>query len=651
MAFRITLLGGLAAVLLAILVFRLWALQIISGDEYLSDALNNQVRTARVDGPRGTILDVRGRVLVRNKPGTIVRFWPGDVLEDRRSGMLRRLSRLLDVPVRDIEAEIDRVEGDPLSPAIVRAFVPEVQADFLLEHQDEFPGVEVVETELREYPFGSLASHILGYVGEISREELERLDPDTYEPGDRIGKTGIEFRYDQFLRGDTGTEEVRVDALGQIVRTRRETEKPVPGNAIRLTIDAGVQRAAEDALRRGIARVRFEDNQLLANGGAVVAIDPRNGAIRAIASNPDFDPAIWVGRRDPDDIARLGSRFENSPGLNRAIEGLYPPGSAFKPVTALAALSERNATGTAPLLTTDELVQCPPFMLVRDRVFRNWQERNTAMTLERALAESCDTYFYNLGLRFFNLPPERGSPLQFWARRMGFGEFTGIDVGPESDGLLPTPEWRRRTGTTAVDKIWKPGDSVLLSIGQGFLLVTPLQMARFYAMLANGGRLVEPHLVRQVEQPGSEPGDPTVLRAFAPLEPHDIGLDPHAISVVRDGLFKATHEDYGTSTSTFRDYAIPIAGKTGTAEKFVELPKGALGLEQTYVGNQDQAWWCGYGPATAEDEAELAVCVVIENGGLGGRAAAPVALEVFEAYFGERAAEQPGTGDVRGLTD
>ena len=651
MAFRIAVLGGLAATLLAILVFRLWALQIISGDEYLAEAQNNQVRTARVDGRRGTVLDVRGQVLVSNKPGTIVRLWPGDVPEDRLAAVVRRLSRLLNVPVPAIKAEIDRVQGDPLRPALVRAFVASPKADFILEHQDEFPGVEIVETDLREYPLGSVASHILGYVGEISSEELERLDSDAYRPGDRIGKTGIEFTYDQFLRGGTGIEEVRLNALGQIVRSRRETEKPVSGNAIRLTIDANVQRAAEEALRRGIARVRSEDDQLLANGGAVVAIDPRNGAIRAIASNPDFEPEIWVGRRDPEEIRRLGSRRENSPGLNRAIEGLYPPGSAFKPVTALAALSERNATGTAPLLTADELVQCRTAMVVAGQVFRNWQDRDAALTLDLALAESCDTYFYNVALRFFNLPPERGSPLQFWARRMGFGEFTGIDVGPESDGLLPTPEWRRRTGKTAVDRLWRPGDSVQLSIGQGFLLVTPLQMARFYALIANGGKLVEPHLVRQVEQPGPEPDTPTVLRAFAPIEPLDVGLDPRAIQIVREGLLQATHEDYGTSAKTFRDYSITIAGKTGTAEKFVEVPKGALGLEEKFVGNQDQAWWCGYGPAAPEEEAELAVCVVIENGGLGGKAAAPVALEVFEAYFGRRAPGTPETGDSRGLTD
>jgi penicillin-binding protein 2 len=241
------------------------------------------------------------------------------------------------------------------------------------------------------------------------------------------------------------------------------------------------------------------------------------------------------------------------------------------------------------------------------------------MTLTTALAISCDTYFYDVGLRFYQRPD---SPLQRWSKAMGFGRTTGIDVGPEESGLVPTPAWRRKTFKTEIDKIWTSGDSVQLAIGQGDLLVTPLQMTRAYAMIANGGKLVEPHLVKAVEEPRNEGEPPVVLRPYTPKPPRDLGIDPYALRVVQEGLFDATHASYGTSQATFGGFPVPIAGKTGTAEKFVRLPG--------FTGLRDQAWWCGYGPY---GKPEIAICALIENGGHGGESAAPVALKVFEKYF------------------
>ena len=650
---RVAVFGGLAVVLFAVLVFRLWALQVVSGDEYLAAAQENQVRTARVDGQRGTVVDVRGRPIVENTPGTIVQLWPADVPPERLDGVIRRLSELLDVKERRIRVQIDWLQGDPLTPIVVKRFVKEPKALYILENQDDFAGVLVEETEIRKYPQRQLAAHIVGYVGEISDEELEDSDADEYGLGDRIGKTGIERGYDRFLRGEPGLTEVRFNALGQTVTTRRELVAPTDGNRIKLTIDSELQAAAEKALRDGVERAReLNEDAWAAAGGAIVALDPRNGAIRAIVSYPDFDPSIWSGTREDNKIARLGSTIENLPGFNRALSGLYPPGSVFKPVTALAALSELNATAAAPLLAPDELIQCSSELKVAGSVFRNWQERDQALTLRQALAESCDTVFYDLGLRFFHLPEDRGSPLQFWARRMGFGEITGVDIGPEGGGLLPTPEWRIQHYRTAVDRLWKPGNSITLAIGQDDLLVTPLQMTRFYALLANGGKLVQPHIVAQVEQTGSDLDNPIVLRRFAPAVPREIGLDPDHIRTIQEGLFDATHESYGTSSSTFGGYPIPIAGKTGTAEKYQRLPKGYLESESVVEGLFDQAWWCGYGPADFEQAPELAVCVLVENGGLGGQAAAPIALEVFEAHFGiDLPDEEVGIGNVVGRTD
>jgi penicillin-binding protein 2 len=250
------------------------------------------------------------------------------------------------------------------------------------------------------------------------------------------------------------------------------------------------------------------------------------------------------------------------------------------------------------------------------------------MTLPEALAESCDTYFYRIGYDFYLRGSEGRARMQQWARTFGFGRVTGLDIGGEAEGLLPTPDWRKKTFETDWDKAWNPGDSIQLSIGQKDLLVTPLQMAAFYAMLANGGDIVTPHLVSDVEQPGAKGSPPVVLRRFAPSPPKPSGIDPAALNAVRDGLYLATHSSTGTSYGVFANYPVQISGKTGTAEKVVPLP----GYPSDHLENQ--SWWCGWGPS---DDAQLVVCALIENGGHGSTAAAPAALRVFERFFGEDA--------------
>jgi len=278
------------------------------------------------------------------------------------------------------------------------------------------------------------------------------------------------------------------------------------------------------------------------------------------------------------------------------------------------------------LISPFQTLQCTPKFEVHGQVFKNWDPfANEPMTLPQALGASCDTYFYNLGYSFYALPPDRGHPLQGWASRFGFGAPTGVDVGPEQDGLLPTPEWRQSTYTKKtdpccwqIDRLWKPGDSIQLAIGQKDLLVTPLQMVRFYSLIANGGKLVKPHVVEAVGKPSPR------MAPLNPPAPEPSNVDPSALAVVRDGLYRATHASYGTATAVFGNFPIAVAGKTGTAEKVVQPPGYARPLLQ------DQSWWCGYAPA---DKPEIAVCAVIENGGHGGTAAAPAALKVFEHYF------------------
>jgi penicillin-binding protein 2 len=471
---------------------------------------------------------------------------------------------------------------------------------------------------------------VLGHVGEISEEQLKARRGRGYRVGDKIGQAGIEAAYDGYLRGRPGEARMRVDSLGHPQSDLIPSTQARPGYSLRLTLDIRLQRAAERALEYGIA-LAHEDGEWAANGGAVVALDPRDGAVLAMASNPTYHPGVYVGRVERQALRRLvddeAAKEANYPALNRALEGVFPPGSTFKPVTALAALEEHLIQPYSPLA-------CTGSYLAYKQHFDNWDPYvNEAMTLPTALERSCDTYFYELGNMFYSLPKERGSPLQAWSSRFGFGQKSGIDLGPESSGLLPTPEWRR-AAFEGFDREWRPGFSIQLAIGQGDLLVTPLQMARFYALIANGGRLVTPHLAEAVEQPGDGRSPALVHRRFAPDPPLRAGVDPAALDVVKQGLYAATHGPYGTSSPVFSTFPVAIAGKTGTAEKVVELPG--------FVGLRDQSWWCGYGPAGAADTPEIVVCVVIENGGHGGTAAAPAALQVFEEYFGKESAGLAG---------
>jgi len=615
MALRLGIFGVLAIIVFCALFFRLWALQVISGDQYLADAQNNQIRSFRLQAQRGPIVDRDGDVLVTNMPGTLVQVWPAaleDVSYARRDAMLVRLSRVLGLRPKVVRAKVAKqLANDPLTPVTISADVGDRRAAFLLEHQTEFPGVQITETYLRRYEQGTIAAQILGYESEITAEQLDARQASTLAAGDRIGQTGIEAAYDSYLRGQPGLGQVYVDALGRVTSERQFSQMPESGDSIRLTIDDELQRTAEEALAFGV-RLAHDNGEWAANGGALVAMNVNTGEILALATNPTFDPSIYVGTVDEKDLRALG-KSGNYPAVNRAISGIYPPGSTFKPITALAALEER-------LLSAGEAVQCTGKEVIDGQTFMNWDPyKNEPMILATALANSCDTYFYDVALRFYRQPD---SPLQRWSKRMGFGAPTGVDLGPEEDGLVPTPEWRRRTFEEEIDKIWTSGDSVQLAIGQGDLLVTPRQMTRAYAMIANGGKLVEPHLVKAVEEPRNEGEPAVVLRPFTPKPPVDLNIDPYNLTTVQEGLFDATHASYGTSQSVFGAFPVPIAGKTGTAEKFVTLPG--------FQGLRDQSWWCGYGPY---GNPEIAVCALIENGGHGGEAAAPVALEVFEDYF------------------
>jgi penicillin-binding protein 2 len=642
LAFRIAILGAVILAAFGVLFFRLWALQVLSGPKYLDAARNNQLRSIPIDAQRGPLLDRNGKIIVGNRTTTAVRLWTGDLPKTwaGRLSELRRLSKVINVPVHEMVAELKKRGGDPATPVTVQESLHKPQIFYLSEHVRNFPGVRLTATYQRTYPYQSVAAQVLGTVGLISPDQYKALRRKGYGLGDKVGQGGVESAYDAYIRGKNGVAQYTVDALGRERIRARPVTSPTPGQALRLTIDVKLQRAAEAGLRVGInaAHASACTGCWASNGGAIVALDPRDGAILAMASNPTYQPSIF-SERNPKKLKPLldpkAARNANYPSVNRAIAGLYPAGSTFKPVTALAALEER-------LVTPYDAIPCTGVFYVRDKngnvipggKFKNWDPFvSEQMTLPTALGASCDTYFYELGLRFYTLPAARRHPFQEWAARFGFGAATGIDLPGELTGLLPTPEWRQATytpksdpGHWQVDRLWKPGDSIQLAIGQKDLLVTPLQMARFYALIANGGRLVRPHLAADVEEAaGTTTAPGRILHTFTPPPAPSVHLDPVYLDAVRSGLYEATHATYGTSTAVFGNFPVAIAGKTGTAEKHVVLP--------AYSGMMDQSWWCGYGPA---DNPKLVVCALIENGGHGGTAAAPAALKVFESYFNQK---------------
>jgi penicillin-binding protein 2 len=640
LARRVALLGALVVIGFVALLLRLWALQVLAGPQYAARATANQLRTVRVEAPRGPIEDRHGNILVTNEQVTAVELWPSGLpkVYSQRVRELRALADLTRVNVRQITRQIvqRRKSGDLLDPIVIRPEAPAPMLTYLEERAGAFPGVTLARSYIRKYPHGSLAAQLLGYVNEISPEQLQTLGKAGYAPGDEVGQSGVEGEFNTYLFGVPGTARVRVDSLGRPRSLQTLATPPQPGQTVRLTIDTGLQVAAQNALEYGIQRAK-NNKQWAADGGAIVAMSPRDGSILALASSPTYDPAVYTGRVTEHRLAAQGltaktALARNYPSLDRATDGTYPPGSTFKPVTAIAALQEH-------LIKPKALYPCTGTYTSPDdsahHVFHNWDPFvYQGMNLPTALAYSCDTYFYRAGNAFYELPPDRGQPLQKWARKFGFGRRTGVDVGPETGGLVPTIGWKHRLYTRKtdaccwrVDRLWKPGDSITLAIGQGNLLVTPLQMTRLYAAIANGGKLVTPHVLMDVEN-----ANRTIVPTTAPPAPRLIpGLDPAYVKDVQEGLLMGTHDTFGTSYGVFGNFPVPIAGKTGTAEKVVTPVPG-------YTHNESQSWWCGYGPA---NDPKLVVCAVIENGGEGGAAAAPAAERVFAKFFGVQA-RQPG---------
>ncbi|HEU4707026.1 MAG TPA: penicillin-binding protein 2 [Solirubrobacterales bacterium] len=607
LALRVAVLGGVAVAIFGVLFFRLWNLQVLSGDKYLTEAKNNRTREFKVIAPRGDILDREGNVIVDNRTSLALQLntakLPQDPAEERAE--LVRLGQLSHMSLKKVRKTIR--EGEEVAagaPVTLRQDVGFYLVAYVEEHQRGFPGVSVQRVFVRHYPHGTLAAHVLGNVGEINEEELKEARYKGLEPGDEVGKEGVEESYDKFLRGQSGLEKIQVDALGQPTPGGELFSKaPTPGESLKLTIDSEVQAAGEAALAsQGLP-------------GAFVTMNVNNGQILGLGSFPTFEPAELARPMTQAQVNAL-YRSESAPLADRATEGLYPTGSAFKIVTALAALENG-------VITPNTVINDPGQLCVGEECFENAEgAAYGALTLIPALQVSDDVFFYTLGLDMWET-----NDLQEWAHKLGIGRPTGIDIPVNTDGLLPSRHWRNqlfKAGET--ERPWSAGDNIQLATGQGDLQTNPLQMAVAYAALGNGGAIVTPHLGMEVEDAAGR-----VLREFDPKPRRKVHIDPGFRSDILEGLHEAAQSPGGTSDPVFGSFPVPVAGKTGTAER---------------PGHADQSWYCILAPYP---DPRIVTCVTIEEGGFGVQAAAPAAHTILEAYFHDQiAAESRESGEGSG---
>lgn len=601
-ALRVAVLGGIGLVMFAIIFLRLWYLGVLSGDRYLAEAQNNQVREFTVQAPRGEIFDRQGRSLVQNRTALELQVKPTELPRKRRrrQAVIERVSDVAGMSVEKIRREIRRQTRDlPASPVTLRRDVPYELVYFLRENQVRFPGVSVEQVYVRRYPQETLAAHLLGYVREVDADELESPRYESLGPGDMVGKEGVEFTYDGLLRGVNGASRVQVDARGKPTGRQLSEREPRAGSDLWMSIDASVQRAGEAALsRRGLP-------------GGFVAMDVRSGEVIAMGSHPSYDPAIFARPVVPQSLyEQLTSDATSAPITNRAIAGLYPSGSTFKPFTAIAALQSGN-------LTPERVINDPGSIRIGGITFSNaGGVAHGAVALPTALQVSSDVFFYTLGMEM-NEATDAGGALQEWLKKLGLGAPTGIDLLGEGAGLVPTPEWRNdlyRQGLT--DRPWSVGDNVNLSIGQGDLQVNPLQMAVGYAAIANGGNVVRPHVGMRAVDPSGR-----VIQEIDPAPRRQLDIDAGWQRSIMAGLRDAAMAPGGTSYGVFGGFPVEIAGKTGTAER---PPHG------------DQSWYVALAPYP---DPKYVVALTIEEGGFGADAAAPAVREVLTELLNVRPAK------------
>jgi penicillin-binding protein 2 len=659
LALRVAVLGFLAFAVFGVIFFRLWYLQVLSGDQYLAQARNNQSRTMRIPAPRGQIVDRNGTVLVENEVATVVQLEPDKLPEAERTAALtwgsqmtrwsrlpkkargarppmpgiatpalgrqyRRLGDVLGLSAQAIHQRVVRsLVLASYARVTLRTGVPASVRDYLLERHERFPGLVVERTYLRKYPRHQLAAQLLGTVGEIDPDQLGLKRFKGVQRGQVIGKDGIEWTYDRYLRGQDGQTRIIVDSLGRPKR-QYEAAKPQQGRTVRLSLDLGLQTAGQNALRKAI-------DTTPGIAGAFVALDPRDGSVLAMGSEPSFDPSILsrpiTKRRYEQELGEAAG----SPNFNRAVMAAYPTGSTFKPITSLAGLS-------SGVITPFSTINDPGCIHFGARDWCNAKHAaNGSVSLVQALSVSSDVYYYLLGKE---LDPLKGQPLQKWARRLGLGHRTGIDLPGETVGTVPDRRWRagravleracRRKQRIPLDaappvaaalgcgisdmRPWSTGDNMNAAVGQGDVQATPLQMAVAYSTLANGGRAVRPHLGAGVEDANG-----VRLQRLEHARGRRVKLDPAWRDTILSGLHSATVS--GTSSAVFDGWnqaAFPLYGKTGTAET---------------TGGYDQSWFVCFVP---DPHRPIVLAVTVERGGFGADAAAPAARYMLGQWFHQK---------------
>lgn len=644
---RMSLLGAVALSLFAALFARVWFLQIISEQEFVAQAEGNRERTVVELAPRGRILDSQGRVLVDNRPSivitidkeTIVKEVADVELEDLFLRLAREISatgRL--TKVSEIDAAFQSDQFGPFAEVpVVRDITSDLQL-YLAEHSQDFPGVNTDVITVREYPYGNLAAHLLGYVGALSEEEALAVadKPKQYQPNDEIGKSGVELFYEDHLRGTPGFRTIEVDKFSNVLAVIEEVP-PVAGSDIQLTIDIEIQSLVETELERGleIARgqeTKFEEEGIIeftAPAGAAVLIDPQDGSVRAMASYPTYDPEEFVNGISTEAFAELNDEDGNLPLLNRAIQGEYAPGSTFKPFTAYAAIDTGLIGSRGILDITSPYVDTGTYRIpgCEDDTCFFTNAGSTPLgnvDLRLALTLSSDVYFYNLAANFDRLQFDRDS-VQQAAALFGFGAPTGVTLPNESGGHLPTPASRQARHDENPEAFpfpeWRTGDTLNTAIGQGDVLATPLQVATAYGVIANGGTLYAPNLAQAVLDPIT--GEPEL--EFGARIIRELYYPPRIADPIAAGLAGVPSYDdgerRGTAVKAFSDIDFPldrwpVAGKTGTSEK--------QAADRLIA---DFALFAAYGPLP---NPEYVGAIVLEEAGFGGDVAAPVMARIYD---------------------
>jgi len=585
----------MVSVVLTILALRLWYLQVISGDDFRQRSENNSLRLRKIKPLRGLIMDRNRKMLTENRPSFNILFIP-DRTRDIKKAIekikwfysLNSLEFTSNLPIPD--------KLKPFVPVIIERNTTMTKIAVVEVHSLELPGVVTEITPVRQYLYGEATAQIIGFTGEVTRRDIEQNHVGRLSPGDNIGKFGLEKSLDAYLRGESGAEQVEINAAGKIVRSLGRTP-PKSGENVVLNIDLELQKTAWEAV--GNRR------------GAVVVLNPQNGEVLTLISSPSFDPNIFNGELSSNEWEKL-SQDPQHPMENRAVAGQYPPGSTYKPIVAAAALE----TGA---ITPDKSINCNGTFEFGDRIFHDWKkEGHGNISLHRAIVESCDVYFYNLG-KMLGV-----DTIAEYARGFGLGAPTGIDLPREKSGLVPTRQWKKdRFGAP-----WHAGETIPLAIGQGYNLVTPLQLANAYAALANGGTLYRPRIVKQIEST-----DGRILKSFPPKIAGLLPVRSPNIAIINKALWGVVNEKGGTGYLLKRAQQ-DVAGKTGTAQ-VVGLPQNAKerSMKVMTAETNDHALFVCFAPS---ENPEIVIAVILENAGHGGSTAAPVARKLVDVYFSQK---------------